>query len=115
MSIAALLTPLARYWWFADLIANLRVQLVIGMTFALVCLLILRSWRWLVVLAALTGWQVIAFSSAFSFTNGCMSLRLIHSRQLAQVTLQHAIAICSRWHSDWGSRKYTLRIRQPSW
>ncbi|MCC7333699.1 MAG: endonuclease/exonuclease/phosphatase family protein [Pirellulaceae bacterium] len=69
VSIAALVTPLARYWWLADLVANLRVQLVIGMTFALVGLLILRSWRWLAVLGALTIWQTLAFSSAFTVIN----------------------------------------------
>lgn len=36
---------LARNWWLADLIANLRIQLIIGLIFSLVCLICVRQKR----------------------------------------------------------------------
>ena len=42
---ATALSLLARYWWLADLIANLRVQLIIGLIFSLVCIICVRQKR----------------------------------------------------------------------
>ena len=40
---ATALSLLAHYWWLADLIANLRVQLIIGLIFSLVCIVCVRQ------------------------------------------------------------------------
>ena len=42
---ATALSLLARYWWLADLIANLRVQLITGLIFSLVCIICVRQKR----------------------------------------------------------------------
>lgn len=65
--IAALsmVTLFARQWWFADLIANLRVQLILGLFVVMVCLLLIRRWKLLAGIAALTLWQTMAIGSAF--------------------------------------------------
>ena len=65
VAACSILTLSARYWWVADLIANLRVQLMIGMVGTIVLLLIMRRWRILVVVAALTMWQASAMRSAY--------------------------------------------------
>jgi hypothetical protein len=39
------ITLLAPVWWVADLVANLRVQLLIALSSMLVCCLLLRKWR----------------------------------------------------------------------
>ncbi|MEJ7591058.1 MAG: endonuclease/exonuclease/phosphatase family protein [Planctomycetaceae bacterium] len=55
----------ARHWWVGDLIANLRVQLIIGMSGATLLLLITRRWRMMLIITALTLWQATALHSAF--------------------------------------------------
>lgn len=65
VAACAILTLVARQWWVADLIANLRVQLMIGMLGTILLLLILRRWKILVAVAALTMWQATALRSAY--------------------------------------------------
>jgi hypothetical protein len=53
LSIAALLTLVARHHWLADILANLRIQQLIGITAVLVvCIVIRRPWgmMWAIVL-----------------------------------------------------------------
>ena len=61
----SILPLFARHWWVGDLIANLRVQLIIGMLGATLLLLITRRWRMMLVVTALTLWQSTALHSAF--------------------------------------------------
>ncbi len=61
----SILTLAARHWWVADLIASLRVQLMIGMLGTILLLLITRRWKILVAVAALTMWQATAMRSAY--------------------------------------------------
>jgi len=65
VAACSILTLSARHWWVADLIANLRVQLMIGMLGTILLLLIRRRWRILVAVAALTMWQATAMRSAY--------------------------------------------------
>ncbi|MBC7966373.1 MAG: endonuclease/exonuclease/phosphatase family protein, partial [Fuerstia sp.] len=65
VAASSILTLSARHWWVADLIANLRVQLVIGMLGAMLLLLIVRRCRILLVVTVLTVWQATALRSAF--------------------------------------------------
>ena len=65
VSASSILTLSARHWWVADVIANLRVQLLIGMLGAILLLLIMRRWKIMLVVAALTLWQATALHSAF--------------------------------------------------
>jgi len=55
----------ARHFWVADLIANLRVQLIFGLLAVVVLSLILRRWRMATLVAAVTIWQVTWLTSAF--------------------------------------------------
>lgn len=65
VSSCSILTLFARHWWVADLIANLRVQLIIGMLAAALVLLTLRRWNILLIVMALTLWQANSLRSAF--------------------------------------------------
>ncbi len=60
----SLVTLFARRWWVADLIANLRVQLILGLLVAMVCLTLMRRWPHLAVMTLLTLWQLTALGSA---------------------------------------------------
>lgn len=60
----AALSLLARHWWVADLIANLRVQLIFGLMGTTVLLTIIRSWRPVVLMTIVTLWQATFLLSA---------------------------------------------------
>ena len=65
VAACSILTMSARHWWVADVIANLRVQLIISLLGVILLLLIMRRWRIMVVVSALTLWQATALHSAF--------------------------------------------------
>ena len=65
VAACSILTLSARHWWVADLIANLRVQLMIGMLGTILLLLIMRRWRILVAVVVFTMWQATALRSAY--------------------------------------------------
>ena len=60
-----LATLFARQWWVADVLANLRVQLILGLIAAMVGLIIMRQWKRLAAIAVLTLWQLTTLGSAF--------------------------------------------------
>lgn len=60
----SLVTLFARWWWVADLIANLRVQLILGLLAVMVCLTLMRRWPHLALITVLTLWQLMALGSA---------------------------------------------------
>ena len=86
VAASSILTLSARHWWVADLIANLRVQLIIGMLAATLLLLTLRRWRILLVVTALTLWQASSLRSAFQATviEAEQSSGTVHSAILAK-------------------------------
>ena len=55
--LAAAVSTASRSWWIADLVANLRVQLILGLIAALVTSVVARNWK----LASMSGvvllWQ----------------------------------------------------------
>jgi endonuclease/exonuclease/phosphatase (EEP) superfamily protein YafD len=63
--LGAGMTLFARHFWVADIIANLRVQLILGLLGTLVILLFLRRWRMVLVVTAVTIWQASWLISAF--------------------------------------------------
>lgn len=65
VAASSILTLSARDWWVADVIANLRVQLLIGMLGAILLFLIIRRWKIMLIVVALTLWQGTALRSAF--------------------------------------------------
>lgn len=65
VAACSILTLSARHWWVADLIANLRVQLIIGMLGTILLLSIMRRWRILAAVATLTMWQATAMRAAY--------------------------------------------------
>lgn len=54
------LTLASRHWWIADVIANLRVQLLIGLLGTSVLCLILSRRKMMLVVLSLTLWQAMA-------------------------------------------------------
>ncbi len=67
VSIAAcsMVTLFARQWWVADLIANLRVQLILMLSGVLLLMLMMRRWKTATFVAAVTLCQTSAVSPAF--------------------------------------------------
>ncbi|MCA9010801.1 MAG: endonuclease/exonuclease/phosphatase family protein [Planctomycetaceae bacterium] len=65
VAAGSMTTLFARHWWIADLIANLRVQLILGLLGTLLLLLIMRHWRMAMIIIALAIWQTTALHSAF--------------------------------------------------
>lgn len=67
ISIAAcsMVTLFARQWWIADLIANLRVQLILVLSGMLLSVLMKRRWKAATLVATATLWHVSALSPAF--------------------------------------------------
>jgi len=63
--LGAVTTLFARQFWVADIIANLRVQLILGLLGIIALLLLLRRWRMVLVVTAVTIWQVSWLISAF--------------------------------------------------
>ena len=63
--LGAFATLLARHFWVADIIANLRIQLILGLLGMVVILLLLRRWRMLLAVSAVTIWQASWLISAF--------------------------------------------------
>lgn len=61
----AIVTLLARHWWIADLIANLRVQLILALVGTILMLTLLRRWKLVALTALLILWQSVAVQSAF--------------------------------------------------
>lgn len=61
----ALLTPLASIWWVADLIANLRVQLVCGLLAAFALAVVFRRTMSAAGLLVVVGWQSSWLMPAF--------------------------------------------------
>lgn len=51
------ITLFAPVWWVADLVANLRVQLLIALSTMLVCCLLVRKWRLAMVGLMAIAWQ----------------------------------------------------------
>ena len=72
--LGAGITLFARHFWIADMIANLRVQLILGLLGTLVILLLLRRWRMVLVLTAVTIWQASWLFSAFPASRGSTQL-----------------------------------------
>lgn len=70
--LCAAATLFARYFWVADIIANLRVQLILGLLGTIVILLFLRRWRMVLVVTAVTIWQASWLISAFQSSHGSM-------------------------------------------
>ena len=62
---SSVLTLASRHWWIADVIANLRVQLLIGLLGTSVLCLILSRRKMMLVVLSLTLWQAMALRSAF--------------------------------------------------
>ncbi len=58
-------TGFARYHWWADLLANLRVQQVLVLVGVLMLFLISRQWKWCVVVGLMIAIHVPWFASAF--------------------------------------------------
>ncbi len=92
VSACCLVSCLAKYWWVADLIANLRVQLLIGMVLSLVCLAIGQQWNWLLGVTLLTLWQLSTLSSAWylweAFPFGLVLDHALYSKELHCVARQ---------------------------
>lgn len=65
VAAGSIATLFARHWWIADLIANLRVQLILGLLGTLLLLLIMRHWRMAMIVMALAIWQTNSLQSAF--------------------------------------------------
>jgi endonuclease/exonuclease/phosphatase (EEP) superfamily protein YafD len=63
--LGASLTLFARHFWFADIIANLRIQLVLGLLGTLAILLLLRRWRMVLLVTVVTIWQASWLVSGF--------------------------------------------------
>ncbi|MEZ6130067.1 MAG: endonuclease/exonuclease/phosphatase family protein [Planctomycetaceae bacterium] len=59
------LTVMARYWWFADLLANLRVQAVMGLGIVSVAAWMQRHWRLLALLCLAAAFHAVYFLPAF--------------------------------------------------
>jgi endonuclease/exonuclease/phosphatase (EEP) superfamily protein YafD len=55
--LASAVSIFARSWWIADLIANLRIQLILGLLAALICSIVLRDRKLTGVSALLLLWQ----------------------------------------------------------
>ena len=55
--LAVAVSTLAKSWWFADLVGNLRVQLILGLFAALFCCLFVRSWKLARVSGVVLMWQ----------------------------------------------------------
>ncbi len=70
--LGAGMTLFARHFWIADLIANLRVQLVLGLLGMIVILLFLRRWRMVLVVTAVIAWQTSWLVSAFQSSHVAM-------------------------------------------
>ncbi|MCA9060903.1 MAG: endonuclease/exonuclease/phosphatase family protein, partial [Planctomycetaceae bacterium] len=62
---ASIITLAARSFWLADLIANLRVQLVLGLLLTMALSIGLRRWRWLCLTSLLLCWQASWLFPAF--------------------------------------------------
>lgn len=60
------ITPLARVWWVADLIANLRVQLILGLSALVLLALLSRSKKTAAGLLFLGLWQACWLASAWT-------------------------------------------------
>ena len=56
-SVATAISLLAHYWWLADLIANLRIQLIIGLIFSVAGLFATRQNRLATCMAAVLLWH----------------------------------------------------------
>lgn len=63
--LLTLLTFFARRWWIADLIANLRMQLVIVLMITLAVCVVRRQWKVAVLLLSVAAIHVTWLSSAF--------------------------------------------------
>ncbi len=64
MVAIALMTMPARYWWLSDLIANLRIQLLIGLILAIISTLIVRETKVAAAVLLVAAWQASWLSSA---------------------------------------------------
>ncbi len=65
IAACSMVTLFARQWWIADLIANLRVQLILLLSGALLLTLIMRRRKTATFVAAVTLWHASAVSPAF--------------------------------------------------
>jgi endonuclease/exonuclease/phosphatase (EEP) superfamily protein YafD len=81
--LGAGMTLFARHFWVADIIANLRVQLILGLLGTLAILLLLRRWRMVLVVTAVTIWQASWLISAVLASGNTTS----HSEQSNAATL----------------------------
>jgi len=72
--LSAAATYFARQFWVADIIANLRVQLILGLMGTIVILLFLRRWRMFLAVTAVTLWQTSWLISAFQSSHGSTPL-----------------------------------------
>ena len=80
-------TLFARHFWIADIIANLRVQLILGLLAVVTISLILRRWRIAILVAAVMMWQATWLMSAFqSSPNLRLSAEHADAAATAEVT-----------------------------
>ena len=132
---ATALSLLARYWWLADLIANLRVQLIIGLIFSLVCIICVRQKRLAVCVMLALIWHcswITPYLFAPQKPNGVRSLKICTVNVLTQnsqhdkvltvlktadpdviAVLELGTALESRFIEEL-SDLYPYRITQPS-
>jgi endonuclease/exonuclease/phosphatase (EEP) superfamily protein YafD len=91
-TMASVVSLFARSWWIADLIANLRIQLLIGLLAAMLCSFAARCPKLLTTSGMLLLWQAswlwTAFAPLSSFTRG-PELKICTVNVLSQNT-QHA-------------------------
>ena len=132
---ATALSLLAHYWWLADLIANLRVQLIIGLIFSLVCIICVRQKRLAVCVMLALIWHcswITPYLFAPQKPNGVRSLKICTVNVLTQnsqhdkvlsvlktadpdviAVLELGTALVSRFIEEL-SDLYPYRITQPS-
>jgi len=65
VAAVSMMTLFARHWWLADLVANLRVQVLLGLLGTLLLLMIFRRWRLVLFVMVIALWQAAAIRSAF--------------------------------------------------
>ena len=63
--LAAAVSTLARSWWIADLVSNLRVQLILGLMATLITSVVARNWKLASVSGVVLLWQASWLWSAF--------------------------------------------------
>lgn len=65
VTVLTILTFLARHWWFADLIANLRIQVMIVVAGVLTVCIVRRRWKVTLLLLPVAAIHIFWLSSAF--------------------------------------------------